>query len=323
MAYYNDEIKQKFLESVSSREVRFKTASALFSALTPYETKLNKDVCAFDKQELDNALGMAFPVRTKSMRAYIGILRDYSKWCIYRNVDGAGEVVYDIDPDDIGLTKIRQQMISNPKHLQRYLNCIFQPESFRTVQNTYRARFWLAFAGIEEEEAILVRASEVRFDLMTIEHDGKSYPIYREALKCLHNCVELNSFAYIHPLYDKQIERPRSSGDALLRGTGSNGTNMKTMQTNISREIRMHDWSKESPDINIKLSYDKTKLSGIFYRTYEAERAGIDVDFYAVVDEDMAGKQYTYKTATHTSIRNQLERNYESDYSRWKKAFNI
>lgn len=326
MVYYNDEVKQEFLEHVSSRSSRVKAVNTLFKALAPYEASYAKDVCAFNKQELYYALGGAFPLRTKSMRMFIAILREYSTWCIDNGIDGACEAAYEIEPDDIGLDKIREQMVANPQHLQRYMDCVFQPEDLRTVQNTYRARFWMAFAGIDEEDAFNVKTSEVDFDLMTIEHGGKSYPIYRESLKCMHNCVSLNSFVYIHPLYDKRIDRPRTPGDMLLRGTGDDATNetvMLSLRANVSKEIRLHDWSKDSQDMKIKLNYGKAKLSGMFYRAYEAERAGVKVDFYASVDEYMAGKEYNYTNTTYTSVRNNLERGCESDYSRWKRAFKI
>ena len=54
----------------------------------------------------------------------------------------------------------------------------------------------------------------------------------------------------------------------------------------VAKEERVAKYKAElnnEPPIKLKLSYHKVWLSGIYYRTYENERVGIEPDFTDLV----------------------------------------
>ena len=76
---------------------------------------------------------------------------------------------------------------------------------------------------------------------------------------------------------------------------------------------------------DLKLSYFRVWISGLFYRMYERERAGMPVDFSAAAAQFMEGKTYKLDRGRNTpeAKKRQLTRDYLEDYERWKLAFAI
>lgn len=90
-----------------------------------------------------------------------------------------------------------------PKHLQAILDKSFHPLESETVDCVYRCYLWMAFAGMEEANALEVKVSEIDFGPMLIEHGGKSYEIYREAIPAFRMACEATEFMYEHPNYKR------------------------------------------------------------------------------------------------------------------------
>ena len=211
-------------------------------------------------------------------------------------------------------------MVSGPLHLQKYLDSIFDPEEEETIDNLYRCYFWMAFGGIDEEDTILIKTEDVDLENMEIRYKSVSVPIYRDALPAFRNAITLNSFLYKHPKYSKLIRRERIPGDTIMRGIKAT-TKTFTMRTTLSkRNIKAIEEGKT----DLQLSFYRVRMSGLFYRTYEIERAGGTVDFSDAALRLMDGKTYSLsgrEKIEHKQRR--IERDYFEDYQRWKLAFSM
>lgn len=322
---YNSELKEKFIEEFSTNVGRRHLATVMFNTLESFETEWKADICTVDKEKLKHAVGEIIGFREKSKKTRLTILKEYMRWCVNNGVDGACNAIFEVD--DFGLEKLKRQMVANPQHLQRYLNCICDKESEETTDCTYRCLYWLAYGGVETEEAALeILDTDVDFTEMLVKHAGDAFPIYREAIPAFKKCVDLREFNYKHPNYNKVLIKERAKGHYLLRGI-TETKSYKAMRVEMSRKIKnakfMSEKDKSDESLQLKLSYYRVWLSGLFYRMYEAERAGMPVDFTAAAGRFMEGKTYKLDSGRNLigAKQRQLAQDYLNDYNRWKEVY--
>lgn len=316
---YNEEIKTKFVQSYTKSISTANVCNTIFNAIEKYETEWDADICTKNEEILQPVVEelVGFRARSKWMRLII--LKDYAKWCISMNVPGACDGMLKINT--IGLEKIKQQTISSPVHLESYLNEICEPVSEKTTDNIYRCYYWLAYAGIKEEDILKVRCTDVDFDKMIVKYNDTEVPIYREAVPAFKNCVELTQFVYKHPLYsaDKIVWRDRAPGDTVVRGVRAQAS-LKAMRVELSRRSKA---KRDDGLTDLKLSYYRAWISGVFYRVYENEQMGIEPDFSSIVSQQIEGKLYKLDSGRNTqdAKKRQLVHDYLEDYQRWKLAY--
>lgn len=318
---YNESRKVEFINNYTKSNSTKKVCIALFGAIEQHEQREHMDVCEFGHTKLQSVVNdvVGFRARSKWLRMYI--LRDYCKWCVSMNVPNANLNIMDIQTTSV--EKMRHMLVANPTHLQRCLDEIYEPESVKSTDNIRRCFYWLAYSGMPEEDIFKVKVSDVDFENMVVVFNNVVYPIYREAIPALKNCVELTMFKYIHPNYppDKDVWRPRAEGNTLIRGIKSIPT-MSSFRVDLSRTVKT---ALDAGKTQTKLSYYRAWLSGLFYRTLENERAGIPADFSDAATDFMEGKTYKLDSGRNTpeAKRRQIARDYLEDYQRWKFAFSI
>ena len=326
---YNEKTKLKFISEFSTSVSRRCVAELLFEATEPYEKRWGADICTRDKEEVQQVVDDVVGARAMSQKTRLSILRSYARWCIENNVDGAQDGILQINT--VGVEKLKRQTVANPQHLQRYLDRICDDETAKTVSCTYRCFYWLAYSGVlNEKDALDIITSDVDFEDMMIRHGGQEYPIYREAITSFKMCVNLTTFVYKHPNYTgcKEVLRIRGDGNLLLRGFNET-VSLYSMRVQMSRRASEHKTKNttcvDNGILGLKLSYYRVWLSGLFYRMYEAERAGMPVDFTAVAEQFMESKTYKLDSGRNTlaAKRKALARSYLIDYNNWKEAYSI
>lgn len=315
---YNEEMKSRFIREYTGSLNTANVATTIFNAMEEHEKSWNADLCTRSSEELQPVITEITGLRSRSKWMALTILKEYVKWCIAMQVPGACDGMLQIQT--VGLDKVKHQMVSSPLHLQKFLDDVFDPESEETLDNIYRCYFWMAFGGIDEEDTILIQNEQVDFGQMVIYYKTTNVPIYREALPAFRNAVSLSSFLYKHPNYSKPVRRDRVPGDTLMRGIRAT-TKTFTMRTTLSkRNIK----AIEDGLTDLQLSFYRVRMSGLFYRVYEMERAGIPTSFSEAALRVMDGKTYTLHGREKLEHRqNKIERSYMEDYQRWKLAFSI
>lgn len=316
---YNEELKTKFIRDYTQSINTAKMATSIFNSFSPYEECWKADLCTRSAEELQPAIDNILALRVQNQWGSMSILKKYVQWCIANKVPDACDGMFHITM--IGLDKVRKQMVSSPVHLQRCLDEVFDPEQDCTIDNIYRCYYWMAYAGIKEEDTILVKASDICFAEQCIKFKGTNYPLYRESLPAFHNSVDADSFVHRHPKYRKPVMRPRVEGDIIMRGIKAN-MSVATIRSTLSR--RMAEAEKQSLT-EVKLSFFRVWISGLFYRMYERERAGFPADFSEAATDMMSGKTYKVdgdnKHVKISYIQNRKAQDYMDDYQRWKLAF--
>ncbi len=304
---YNENLKNRFLAGYGNSGKTKVVARNILQAFEKYEEEWGADLCTRTVNELRPAVDATSRLRMSSQLFQLQVLKDYSRWCAAMKIPGARDAMSQIQV--AGIDTVREQMVSGPAHLQRYLDALFDDVTKQTIDIVYRSYLWLAFCGISEEDALKIRTQDVDLLTMTINlPNGESYPIYREACFTIHLAASLSDFAYFHPKY-VGARRKRVEGDLILRGIKSNAS-ASAMRSKIS-ERASEAYSNGA--ITQRISYSRAFLSGVFYRMYEDEQAGCEVDFL-----EFAKKESPTLAKSRLSSKACL---YKQDYLRWKLAF--
>jgi site-specific recombinase XerC len=316
---YNENVKRTFIKEITHSESTAKDYQSLFDACEAYENEISKDICQMDEQELQYIVDKLIGIRGQSRTSRLIRLRTYTKWCINAKIDNARDAMLNIK--SAGLNRMRACTVSSPTHLDNWLNQLYTPTEDKTVDCVYRCFVWLAYSGVNEDDILSLTEDNIDLDEMEVHYNGKSYPIYREAVPTLKNCIELKQFSYLHPNYNKIVWKERAPGKQLIRGL-KEAKSVKIIRTALSRHIKQQE--AVIPDI-AKLSYFRIWLSGVFYRTYESERMGFEPNFMDIVEDNFRGRTYKLDSGRNTldAKKSQKHRDYLEDYKRWKLAFNI
>lgn len=314
---FNEDQKRSYIISLGKSPTAAKISALIFNRSEPYERKLGKDICEWSSAEMSESLGSMIGLSHNSSLEYISLLKRYMKWCADNNIKTTGENA--VSSADINLDKIRSQMVSGPMQLQNCLDSIFDRESDESIDVVYRCYFWMAFCGIKEPDTVLIKKSDVNIQRLQIIHNGRVIPVYREAIPAFEIAVNNNSFNYYHPKYSSVVSRCRVAGDILLRGVKANPDSGYIRRKTVQKIREATNGAGMS-----QLSFRRLSMSGLFYRAFERERAGIPVSFESELNLIMDGKQY--KTTEYSSYkiqRQRLERSIRKDYERWKMAFSV
>lgn len=315
---YNEVQKQQFIDECIQSESSRKTVIFIFNSIERYEELIGKDFCTMSEDERQAVFNGALSIRTNSKIATISLLRSYAKWCVDHGIDQANAVSTGISVDSSD--KIRSKMVQGPLQLQRYLNAVFSPEDEETIDIIYRCFLWCAFVGIDEKDTDKIRVGDVDLNHMVIHLDHMTFPLYAESLQTFRKASQLTTFSYSHRNYGT-IRRERNNGDQLLRGY-KGSTTTHTLRTRVSQ---IASAAAQNGKTTQRLSYDKVKMSGEFYRIYQRECTGLPVDFWHIaaeaVEKSTAGKEYSADYLHACRVKKKRE--FSRDYENWKTAFNL
>lgn len=329
---YNEQLKREFIDQYTDKPSRVRFCEALFNGTEQYEKLWKADICTKSGEELDRAVNHIVGARTSSQKGRLSVLREYFRWCAEKGIPGASGAILSGDVDST--EKMRSRTVSSPLHLQMYLDGIFLKESLKTRDNILRAYCWLAYMGLPEKDIMELRSDEVDLQNMIVAHGDAEYRIYAEAVPCLRNCKELTFFYYVHPRYpDKAFPRDRADGDLLIRGTTPE-TTVYMIRNDVAKAGRKYKTSAQKGGGTeeqrfyrqteaLRLSYYRIWLSGLFYRTFLLEGAGVPPDFSEAIAKRAAEREHRFsgKTYNERTFRNSINSEYNTDYAVWKKAF--
>lgn len=309
---FNAEIKERFVKSYTTKNSVRASFKRFFDIAQKYEEQWGADLYTRTPNELSLFLNEASGLTTQSRSRTLRMLKSYVRWCLTQ------EDIFDVQEDLLDINsfsdnKLRKQTITSPVHLQRYLDAVFECEEKETVDNIYRTYFWMAYAGIDQNDVPKIRKKDMDFSDMVIRFGGKTYPIYREGIKAIRRCVELDYIQSIRTNTGKSIVLKRFDSDCVMRGRRSVFTS-HALQERVSRKQKE---AIEKGKTDLRLSYFKVWISGLFYKVYLDEISGIEPDFSSFIAEIDAAKGIK---KDRSSLLKQVS-SYHEDYLRWKELF--
>lgn len=326
---YNEKMKMSFIDSCcGSSASKTNAAITFFKALEPYERSWGADVCTVEKKKVVPVIEDLVGFRWQSYKLRTFILKGYVEWCLVNGVENVCKQLLEIKPNDLGVSKLRRQMVSSPTHLQKYLNLICYPESEGTVDAVYRAFYWLAYGGIPlAEMAMQVKVSDVNLEDKIVVSRGREFQLYESSLCAIKECISAEEFKCPRSNGFEHVKK-RCDGDVLLRRfvapTKNDPYSVMSIRTIMSRKEKKYRSDccgvLDPESIDLHLSYYRVWISGVFYRTKEAEIIGVPVDFVPLAREISEIKGFPNKPVNE--IKN-MAREYERDYKRWKEAYSL
>lgn len=315
---YNSDLKLRFIKEKNKSVSRAKVFSSVFQGFEQFEQKAGVDLCAMSVEQLQDAFDSMRIVKSSVSSEYICMMREYAKWCADTGVDGATGNIFQIS--GAGVSAVKETMIANPLHLQMILDGIFGSEDEETMDNVYRAFFWLAYCGVHIGDIAKIRRQDVKDGGTSVYVDGKRYRIYSDGAKSIMNCASLSSFMRMNSNYKKArgTRFPRVDGDLLLRGIVGE-LKVSSIVTITARSIRL---ANTDGRIKSRISYQTVWTSGLYFYAYQREKAGIDPDFEFMAKLSMSDRDFIDEEHIKRGVRNGIRRHRE-DYNRWKIAFNL
>ena len=309
---YNAEIKTKFIESYTNSIKTKVFCEVMFNAIEKYELEWGADLCTKDATTLKDVFSKLSGLRKKTQTSTLGFFKSYVSWCIENKIPNACDGALLIRENSL-----RGKMVWSPLELQQFLDAVFEKESELTVDNTYRCFYWLAYGGMSEEDILSVKRSNVDLVNRVVNWRGEAISIYPEAFQCIKNCALLKEFV-IKRNYITSI--PRTDGDALLRGTRGE-LSLKPLRTIISRKISAGYNTKT----DMRLTYYRTWLSGLFYRLSIMERSQIPITDDVLLNLICKNQSLSDKlkgAENNPEVYKKKLSEIRRDYSNWKRANN-
>lgn len=323
---YNAKTKERFLEQGSFSPSMERLFRNVFDLTAPYEEEYGADVCTWDIARCSRVLEILAGFRSYSSENRANLLRRYAKWCIEDGVPDASDSL--LRARASGQNKVREMTLSGPSHLQTILDTIYSPVSDATSDNLLRGYCWLAYFGMSDKEIVDITSKDVDLKTFLIYHGGDVFPICKEAIPCMRVLKELSAFRYYHPGYDSDfIWRPRMDGQKLLRGIRSAEPSVMHFRSQLSTAVNA---AFKAGKIDVKISHYRIWLSGEFYRMYQRERMGQEIDFSHLADRavrirEARGEPYKLEAEkgkrTISGKKREIDSAYKEDYRRWKQAY--
>ena len=313
---YNEELKRRFIDDYAKSDNVKYTCENLFNLFEKHENKWGADLCTVDKSLLQSAIDEEINgIRARGVEYKYSVLRSYVRWCMSNRIEDVSKAIFDIKT--VGVDDMRIRTVSSPLHLKMFLDSFFKPDELNSQESIYRCFYWLAFMGMDSEDAIITKVKDVDLSNMIVndEKNLQTYPIYWESIQSFRNCALLDYFMVENAKTILPIKTDRIDNDYLLRST--KGKSVPTIQSFRSSLTRFS--SNRSSKSEMELTYNRVKISGIFYRSFLDEAIGIIPDFKKV-----AYAEELKKTKDGKVMPDKLKRrvySYKLDYDRWKLAW--
>lgn len=313
---YNPDLKERFIASVTDSENTANAYRLIFRISEPYERDAGMDLCQMSEKLGKPLANKLVGVSGTSVDKRLRLAKTYVKWCLENGIPDAIPDFLDVSPNLYA--GILRRMVSGPIMLEEYLNSVFDRPEEKTVHNVYRLYLWLGFLGIPWEETAQLTSKNVDLLYRTVSSREVTYDIPDEAIPVFRNCIDLTGFNVKHRY--SVMMKPRATGARILRGL-SEDFSLDRLSIKIST---LETRAEQSGRTTKHVMYDHAWLSGLFYRTMNAELAGIAPDFRAVA-ERLVGKETERREDVtdrwETQRISSRELGMKRDYDRWKLAF--
>lgn len=304
--WYNESRKERFINEVNATA----SAKTLFSASSKFESEAGVDLGGIPPAQVQRFLNEELGSRQSSLQSMLSWYRSYQNWCANRGLESpqnTSEIIV-----DSSIAK-RKTMVESPFHLEEVLNRAFSPVGDNEVDVLYRCYLWMAYAGLEDDDACEVLSKNVDLDEMCIVYEDKEYPLYRHSYQAMWNAKFLGWMKYVNVNYNNSHSiLDRKQSEYLLRSVKTEKPTPKTLAARIRRVFR---------EKGIELTYGSVKLSGEFYRLLRDERIGIAVNFDRMIADAAQKRGVDLSSQKGITLRRNMMRTLPEDYKAWKRAF--
>lgn len=311
---FNEGRKQEFLDQLDIDDRPF---ISLFRVIEPYEIERNRDLAEFSQEDFMQVLADALGLTESSLRMSKQRINKYLAWCRTKNYPTVvvGDITGSPDKSDV----IHQRMVGSPEDLALRMDRIFNDRTIATVDCLYRCYLWMLFMGFDKEEPSCVLTDSVDLFTFRIKHKNLIYEIPPTSLIDFMHAVNAEEFIHAKSLNGKKSSGRRIESPYLLRGLRTEQLSYDTVQravTNLQRKKKI---------AGDKIIPKQVRISGFFWRAYQADRVGGFPYLDPLIDEVFNGTTFVADPDGKPArdYRRYLQFKYSQDYNAWKQAFHL
>ena len=312
---YNEQYKHGFLKKIKRRDPY---AVQFFQIIAPYEETLDKDISAFDSDELTTLFSEQFGIKEFPTYRAVELLRQYNRHCEHWKdmlkdpiTKAWGKIEYDL------IDEYRVTMYASPTHLAAVMDRCFSPLEEENVDILCRCFLWLSYAEIDDEKIIRLKRQDIDVTARIIRVGDREYPIIHEAYPSLVTACTIPAFQMVVRKGTTYIDRPHPAMlfSSMERDQFDPDGKLKAMRAKLSAA---------SVQCGASFSYNQVRLSGMFYRVYTRERAMLvtspEKEF---VYFDMRGRRSDAGVQSLSVKDRRTENEMQIKYKAWKAAFAV
>lgn len=324
---FNPDTKEKFLQTIKA-ESTYKMARYTLESISKYEESANKDLIYFTHDEIDQMVTAEFGGTTASRMSRVGYMRMYFSWA--KSV-GLNDNMNSLKGISMGISAdaIIDKYVYSPKHLNEYLDAVFDPVEKETADLILRGLFWLAFCGVPYKYAESMPKNKVDLEDCSINVNGVYYPLFAESIEVFKKLISLDSFRFFHPLYAAKVTwRERTDSEYLFRGLKRKDSKPKTdgarhhsISSDATKKLKA---AVKKGIISDSITYETVRKSGMFYKMYLREQSGIEINFEVAVMRDIGEEKIKTMDKKQLAVYvKRKKRMLSNDYRAWKEALQI
>lgn len=287
----NEDKKNEFL-SIEKTPKATNVLRKMFAVASDEEDKTGVDLCEFSEESAIRVIQEISGGYISNVEGGMSSYRKYIKW-FKENGFSINEDILKIKVREFDLAEqMRENLVGSPLDLLNYLDKALPQGDFSDICLS-RCLYWFAFMGVDRKAFPKTKIEDVHFTDGYVICKGEKYPLYRQSIKDFKDACELDSFSF-WGTYDYPYKKKRVESEFVMRTIKSKSCDYSTLQVHTSKEIKNNGVKM--------LSYSDVQKSGMFYRKFEDEVAGL----------------YDYFEGLSQSKR----RHNVFDYNTWKRAFN-
>lgn len=308
--FFNPNVKKKFLAVGAKNSSR----KALLVASAPTEERLGKDLYEFTPDEVKAFLD-SYISTASTFELAIKTLQKYTEWNLSErrhpimSPDDFKSITY--EPYDL----LRREMVKDPADLSEVLLQTFGEPMSGTQNGLARCYVWLVYIGYSGFDATRVRNEHINFETRTIRlvaNDGLSEPVIKIKTFPAEAVADIAEACSMRIVQKKNAdghvvkEEHRIKSTRILRSRSRKTFDDKFYQLLCGQALR---------DANRDETLSSIIRSGEFFRMYEQEQAGEEIDFDEIIKQSTSIRRPSY-------IK-QFSRYLQIDYKNWKVAFEL
>lgn len=320
---YNSKQKIEFLNTITN-DNSYKSFQRVFRAVESMEERFGKDICQMNVDEILTILDFKTGTRMANTEQFMSLLRAYVDWCIQNGRTTSENNFEKIDASETDKSRIyKSKYIKDPEEFENMISAVFRMDYDykEDIDKPKELCVRLCHEGLEDEEIVLLKKSDVDYENKVIRSPLYPNIIYKVSDKILELCDFCTHQKDVEYLGKSGIRKERlCNNDFLLRqriGTlRGNPENRPINKTFIIRKVKeFNDSFMESTGNYKSITASKLRESHLFYQIHAAE------DPEAFINNEI---RYEIKVKNpDITVRQMYERlrQIKSTFKCWEEAF--
>lgn len=283
---YNSKQKIEFLNTITN-DNSYKSFQRVFRAVESMEERFEKDVCQMNVDEILTIMDLKTGTRMTNTEQFMSLLRAYVDWCIQNGRTTSENNFEKIDASETDKSRIyKSKYIKNPEELENMISTVFciDYNYKEDIDKPKELCIRLCYEGLEDEEIVLLKKSDVDYENKVIRSPLYSDIIYKVSDKILELCDFCTHQEDVEYLGKSGMRKERlCDNDFLLRqriGTlRGNPEDRPINKTLIVRRVKEFNDSFVEATGNYKsITASKLRESHLFYRAYTSDNPGVFIE---------------------------------------------